>query len=316
MPFNERVKQFGCGVLFAGWFLLWFAAWFGPGQALLGAAEAKAALPGVALLGAARAASPQAAPGEEPFPEDIEEAVWDDRDKEERGCNSSSVSFDGSLTNDNRRTTGLVLSQGGYLPPVQQSLFVGRIENIRCERIHLEGSVWYSLHDVSAFKEKRFQGRAIYEPFSDVSIYGGLAYYDNAAGLFTATSSYLIGGVEYPTFWGVRFSADYLRDIRENGDWLTVMLTKRYRLGATESGAVFSYLHGFGATGTRSLPGDIDTPSMTGIPSVFYRALLEIEDGPVVWYAEASPHVSFVSRATGVPKRHFRIAVGLRMSFP
>ena len=48
------------------------------------------------------------------------------------------------------------------------------------------------------------------------------------------------------------------------------------------------------------------------MPSAFYRAILEIDDGPVTWYFEASPHVSFVSRATGVRKHHVLVTAGLR----
>ena len=93
-------------------------------------------------------------------------------------------------------------------------------------------------------------------------------------------------------------------------------MTKRHRLGSLRHGAIFYYRHGLGATGTRHLPGNTNTESITGVPSVFYRSLLEIDDGPVTWYMEVSPHVSFVSRATGVPKHHLLVAAGMRMDFP
>ena len=233
-----------------------------------------------------------------------------------RACNSPGFTLDGSITNDNRRTTGLVLAQGDYFPPVQQGLGAFRLENVLCEKAHLEASAWYSMHDVSTFEENRFQARGIYEGFPEVRLYGGFAYYDNPKGLFTSRSFYLIAGTEYPSFWGTTVQADYLRDIHESGDWLTVVVSKRHRLGSTQRGAVFSYRHGLGATGTRSLPGDVDTPSMTGVPSVFYRGTVEVDDGPLVWYLAASPHVSFVSPATGVPKRHFLVKAGVRLVMP
>jgi hypothetical protein len=239
-----------------------------------------------------------------------------DEEDTPRGCNTPGFSLHGSLTNDNRRTSGLVLSEGGYAPPVQQGQAALRVENVLCERVHLELSGWYSLHDISIFKENRFHARGIYQGLPGVTLYGGFAYYDNPEGLYTSRSFYTMAGAEYPSFWGTTVQADYLHDIHESGDWLTVMVSKTHRLGATRNGAVFNYRHGLGATGTRSLPGDTDTPSITGIPSVFYRGSVEILDGPLVWYVEASPHVSFVSEATGVPKRHFLVAAGVRLEVP
>jgi hypothetical protein len=230
-----------------------------------------------------------------------------------RGCNTPAFTMQGSLTNDNRRTSGLVLSDGGYFPPVQQGQAALRLENTLCERVHLELSGWYSLHDVSRFEENRFQARGIYQGLPGVTLYGGFAYYDNPEGLYTSRSFYVMAGGEYPSIWGTTVHGDYMHDVHESGDWLTLMVSKTHRLGATEKGAVFNYRHGLGVTGTRSLPGDTDTPSMNGIPSVFYRGGVEILDGPVVWYVEASPHVSFVSPETGVPKRHFLVAAGIRL---
>ena len=109
-----------------------------------------------------------------------------------RACNSPGFTLDGSITNDNRRTTGLVLAQGDYFPPVQQGLGAFRLENVLCEKAHLEASAWYSMHDVSTFEENRFQARGIYEGFPEVRLYGGFAYYDNPKGLFTSRSFYLI----------------------------------------------------------------------------------------------------------------------------
>lgn len=233
-----------------------------------------------------------------------------------RGCNSPGFSMQGSLTNDNRRTSGLVLSDGGYFPPVHQGQAALRLENVLCERVHLELSAWYSLHDVSIFKENRFQARGVYQGLPGVTLYGGFAYYDNPEGLYTSRSLYVMAGGEYPSIWGTTIQGDYLHDVHESGDWLTLMVSKTHRLGATPKGAVFNYRHGLGVTGTRSLPGDTDTPSITGIPSVFYRGGVEILDGPVVWYVEASPHVSFVSPETGVPKRHFLVSAGIRLEVP
>ena len=234
---------------------------------------------------------------------------------EPRACNAPSFSLDASLTNDNRRTTGLVLGEGGF-PPVQQSLISGRLKNVRCESVDLELSAWYSLHDASSFDEMQFRSRAIVEVMPNVHVYGGIAYYDNPDGLFATKSLYLIGGVEYPSVWGTTVKADYLRDVKEHGDWLTAMFLKSHELGSTRNGAVFTYKHGLGATATRNLPANSNTPSMTGVPSAFYRAILEIDDGPVTWYFEASPHVSFVSRATGVRKKHLLVTAGVRIEVP
>ena len=239
-----------------------------------------------------------------------------DEEDAPRGCNTPGFSLHTSLTNANRRTSGLLLSESGYFPPINQSKAALRVENVLCERVQLELSAWSSLHKASVFEENRFQARGIYQGLPDVTLYGGFAYYDNPEGLYTSRSFYLMAGAEYPSFWGTRVQADFLHDVHESGDWLTVMLSKTHRLGATGRGAVFNYRHGLGATGTRSLPGDTDTPSMTGIPSVFYRGGIEILDGPIVWYFEASPHVSFVSPETGVPKRHFLIAAGIRLVMP
>jgi len=233
-----------------------------------------------------------------------------------QACNAPGFTLDGSITNDNRRTTGLVLAQGDYFPPVQQGLGQFRLENVLCAKAHLEVSVQYSLHDISTFEENRFQARGIYEGIPDVRLYGGFSYYDNPAGLYTSRSFYLSAGAEYPTFWGTTVNADFLHDIHESGDWLTVMVSKRHHLHTTDHGAVFSFRHGLAATGTRSLPGDVDTPSMTGIPSVFYRGAIEINDGPLVWYLAASPHVSFMSPETGVPTRHFLLTAGVRLVMP
>ena len=235
---------------------------------------------------------------------------------ENRGCNVPSASIDASLRNDNRRTTGLVLAKGGYFPPVQQSMLTARWNNIQCRKVDGEISAWYSLHDARVFEEKRFQARGMFEPFARVHVYGGISYYDNPKDLFSSRSIFFIGGAEYPTVLGMTFNADYLWDAKEHGEWLTLQVTKRHTLGTIRRGAVFTYKHGLGATGTHSLPGNTNTASITGVPSVFYRAILEIDDGPVTWYMEASPHLSFVSRATGVRKKHVLVAVGLRMDFP
>lgn len=239
-----------------------------------------------------------------------------DEDDGPRACNAPGFTLDGWITNDNRRTSGLVLAEGDYFPPVQQGLGQFRLENVLCEKAHLEVAVRYSLHDISRFEENRFHARGIYEGIPDVKLYGGFAYYDNPAGLYASRSFYLMAGAEYPSFWGTTVNADFLHDIHESGDWLTVMLSKRHHLHTTDHGAVFSYRHGIAATGTRSLPGDVDTPSMTGVPSVFYRGAIEVEDGPLVWYMAASPHVSLMSPATGVPKHHFLLTVGVRLVMP
>lgn len=238
-----------------------------------------------------------------------------DTSPEKTTCNTPSFSLDASLTNDNRRTTGLVLGDGGF-PPVQQSLISGRLKNVRCESVDLELSAWYSLHDASSFSEMRFRSKAIIEVMPKVHVYGGIAYYDNPDGMFATKSLYLIGGVEYPSFWGTVVTADYLRDVQDNGDWLTLMLLKSHEIWSTKEGAIFTYRHGLGATATRKLPANYYTPSMTGIPSAFYRAILEIDDGPVTWYFEASPHVSFVSRSTGIPKSHLLVTAGVRIEVP
>jgi len=230
-----------------------------------------------------------------------------------RGCNTPGFTLQGSLTNDNRRASGLILSDGGYFPPVHQGLAALRLENVLCERVHLELSGWYSLHDVSVFKENRFQARGIYQGLPGVTLYGGFAYYDNPEGLYTSRSFYLMAGGEYPSIWGTTVHGDYLHDVHQSGDLLTLMVSKKHRLATTRNGAVFNFRHGLGVTGTRSLPGDTDTPSITGIPSLFYRAGVEVLDGPAVWYLEASPHVSFVSPETGVPKHHFLITAGIRL---
>ena len=235
---------------------------------------------------------------------------------EKRGCNVPSASIDASLRNDNRRTTGLVLAEGGYFPPVQQSKLTARLNNVQCRKVDGEISAWYSLHDAKVFEEKRFEARGMFEPFARVHIYGGISYYSNPKDLFRSRSIFFLGGAEYPTFRGLTFNADYLWDAKEHGEWLTVQLTKRHKLGTIRRGAAFTYRHGLGATGTHSLPGNKNTPSITGIPSVFYRAILEIDDGPVTWYMEASPHVSFVRRATGVRKKHVMLAIGMMLDFP
>jgi len=209
-----------------------------------------------------------------------------------------------------------VFGEGGYTPPVQQSRLSARLNNIQCRKVDGEISAWYSLHDARVFEEKRFQARGMFEPFAHVHVYGGISYYDNPEDTFSSRSIFFIGGAEYPTVLGLTFNADYLWDAKEHGEWLTLQVTKRHKLGTIRRGAVFTYRHGLGATGTHSLPGNTNTPSITGVPSVFYRAILEIDDGPVTWYMEASPHVSFVSRATGVRKKHVLLAIGLRMDFP
>ena len=240
----------------------------------------------------------------------------EDGSSDNRSCNVPSASLDASLANDNRRTTGLVFANGGYAPPVQQSMFTARLSNVQCRKVDGEISAWYSLHDAKVFEEKRFQARGMFEPFARVHVYGGISYYDNPEEFFRTRSLFFIGGAEYPTVLGMTFNADYLWDVKDHGEWLTLQVTKRHRLGAMRRGAVFTYRHGLGATGTHSLPANKATDSMTGVPSVFYRAILEIDDGPVTWYMEASPHVSFVSRATGVRKKHVMVAVGMKVDFP
>ena len=136
------------------------------------------------------AASPSTVRGGEPLPlrspvsatagypqlPDAPEAGFPgDEPPEPKACNAPSFSLDASLLNDNRRTTGLVLSEGGF-PPVQQSLVSGRLKNVRCERVDLELSAWYSLHDASSFDEMRFRSRAIVEVIPNVHVYGGIAY--------------------------------------------------------------------------------------------------------------------------------------------
>ena len=235
---------------------------------------------------------------------------------ERGGCNVPGFSLNAGLANDNRRTTGLVLAEGGFGPPVQRSLLAARLHNIQCRKVDGEIAVSYSLHDARLFEEKVFMARGMFEPLARVRVYGGIAYVDNPEGLFRPHSAYLMGGIEYPTVWGATLEADFIRDVKQHGDWATLQLTKRHRLGASRHGAAFYYRHGLGATGTRHLPGNSGTESITGVPSVFYRSLLEIADGPVTWYFEVSPHVSFVSRATGVRKHHLLVAAGMRMDFP
>ena len=232
------------------------------------------------------------------------------------GCNVPGFSVNAALANDNRRTTGLVLAEGGYGPPVQRSLLAARLHNVQCRKVDAELATSYSLHDARIFEEKVFMARAMFEPLARVRVYGGIAYVDNPDGLFRSHSAYLMGGIEYQSLWGATFEADLIRDVKQHGDWVTLQLTKRHRLGSLRRGAAFFYRHGPGATGTRHLPGNSGTESITGIPSVFYRSLLEIDDGPLTWYVEVSPHVSFVSRATGVRKRHLLVAAGMRMDFP
>ena len=261
------------------------------------------------------------------FPAADPEARFPDRPKSEfpgvahegpkqGGCNVPGVAVNAALANDNRRTTGLVLAEGGYGPPVQRSLLTARLHNVQCRKVDAELATSYSLHDARVFEEKVFMARAMFEPLARVRVHGGIAYVTNPEGLFRSRSVYLMGGIEYPTLWGATFEADFIRDVKQHGDWGTLQVTKRHRLGSLRRGAAFYYRHGFGATGTRHLPGNTNTESITGVPSVFYRSLLEIDDGPVTWYMEVSPHVSFVSRATGVRKHHLLVAAGMRMDFP
>jgi len=233
----------------------------------------------------------------------------------ETGCYSPYLRTDLSLLNVNRRTTGLVSGEGSFNAPVQQTEVAFGLERFRCDPITIEASAWYSLHDSSRFEEKRFVGRAVLDLLPRVRVYGGIAYYDNPPGLFSSRSVFLFAGGEYPTLWGVIFSGEYKRDHFEHGDWLTLQFRKSHRLG-TWRGAVFRFDHALGATATRDLPTNTTTPGLTGIPSAYYRGMLEIDDGPVTWYFEASPHVSFVSRATGVRKHQMLFAIGLRTTFP
>ncbi len=261
------------------------------------------------------------------FPSAAPEARFPDRPKSEfpgvenggpaqGGCNVPGIAVNAELANDNRRTTGLVLAEGGYGPPVQRSLLAARLHNVQCRKVDAELATSYSLHDARVFEEKVFMGRAMFEPLARVRGYGGIAYVTNPEGLFRSRSVYLMGGIEYPILWGATFEADFIRDVKQHGDWGTLQVTKRHRLGSSRRGATFYYRHGLGATGTRHVPGNTTTESITGVPSVFYRSLLEIDDGPVTWYMEVSPHVSFVSRATGVRKHHLLVAAGMRMDFP
>ena len=236
--------------------------------------------------------------------------------REQGGCNVPGVGVNAELANDNRRTTGLVLAQGGFGPPVQRSLLTARLSNVQCRKVDAELATSYSLHDTRIFEEKVFMARAMFEPLAHVKVYGGIAYATNPKDLFRSRSAYLMGGIEYPSLWGTSLQADFIRDVKQHGDWVTLQLTKRHRLGSLRRGAEFYYRHGLGATGTRHLPGNLNTESITGVPSVFYRSLLEIDDGPVTWYVEVSPHVSFVSRATGVRKHHLLVAAGMRLDFP
>lgn len=237
-------------------------------------------------------------------------------DTKEGGCNVPGLSANAALANDNRRTTGLVLAEGGFTPPVQRSLLTIRLNNVQCRKVDAELAMSYSLHDAHIFEEKMFIARAMFEPLARVRVYGGIAYVDNPEGLFRSHSAYLVGGIEYPSIWGTNFTGHYMRDVKQNGDWVNLQLTKRHRLGSLSRGTVFYFRHGLGATGTRHLPGNANTENITGIPSIFYRSLVEIDDGPVTWYFEASPHVSFVSRATGVRKHHMLVSAGVRMDFP
>ena len=239
-----------------------------------------------------------------------------DEGPEYRACNEPSFSVDAALTNDNRRTTGLVLGEGGYTPPVQQTGLSGTLGNVWCQNADIEFSGWYSADDFSDLRETRVTGRVIVEVMPRVRVYGGIASWDNPEGLYRPNSLFAMLGSEYPSLWGTTFNADYKRDLRENGDWLTMMFSKSHEIGRTDAGAIFSYKQGLGATITRQLPGNIHTPEINGVPSAFYRAALEIDDGPVTWYVEASPHVSFVSRATGVRKHHVLVTAGLRFTLP
>lgn len=233
----------------------------------------------------------------------------------ETDCYSPYLRTDLALLNVNRRTTGLVNGEGSFNAPVQQTEMAFGLERFRCDPVTFEAGAWYSLHNGGRFEEKRFYGRAVVEIVPKVRVYGGIAYYDNPPGLFASRAVYLFTGGEYPTFWGLLFSGEYKRDYFEHGDWLTLQLRKSHQLGSWQ-GAVFRYDHAIGATGTRDLPANSTTPGVTGIPSIFYRAMFEIDDGPVTWYFEASPHISYVSRTTGVRKHQMLFAFGLRTTFP
>ncbi len=235
-----------------------------------------------------------------------------EQEPEYKRCNQPFVAVDASLSNDDRRTTGFVLPKSGRFPPVQQTRLSGGVANALCQDTDIEFAGWYSASELSELQETRVSGRVIVEVMPRVRVYGGFTSYDHPEGFYRPNSLYLMAGSEYPSLWGTTFSADYLRDLRENGDWLTMMFLKSHELGRTREGAIFTYKQGLGTTLTRQLPGDADTPEINGVPSAFYRAILEIEDGPVTWYFEASPHVSFVSRATGVRKHHVLVTAGLR----
>lgn len=230
-------------------------------------------------------------------------------------CYSPYLRTDLALLNVNRRTTGLVNGEGSFNAPVQQTEMAFGLERFRCDPVTFEAGAWYSLHNGGRFEEKRFYGRAVVEVVPKVRVYGGVAYYDNPPGLFASRSVFLFTGGEYPTIWGVIFSGEYKRDYYEHGDWWTLQFRKSHRLGVWR-GAVFRYDHALGATATRDLPTNTTTPGVTGIPSIYYRSMFEIDDGPVTWYVEASPHVSYVSRATGVRKHQMLFAVGVRTTLP
>ena len=185
---------------------------------------------------------------------------------------------------------------------MQRSLLAARLHNVQCRKVDAELATSYSLHDARVFEEKVFMGRAMFEPLARVRVHGGIAYVTNPEGLFRSRSVYLMGGIEYPILWGATFEADFIRDVKQHGDWGTLQVTKRHRLGSLRHGAIFYYRHGLGATGTRHLPGNTNTESITGVPSVFYRSLLEIDDGPVTWYMEVSPHVQLCEPGHGSAK--------------
>ena len=226
-------------------------------------------------------------------------------------CNQPFVAVDAAVASDDRRTNGMVLSERGF-PPTQQTRLSGGVANAFCQDTDVEISGWYSAGELSYLHETRVSGRVIVEVMPRLRVYGGLASWDNPEGFYRPNSLFGMLGTEYPSIWGTTVSADYLRDLRENGDWLTVTIFKNHEIGRTRHGAIFTYKHGLGVTVTRQLPGNLETPEITGVPSAFYRAILEIDDGPVTWYLEASPHVSFVSRQTGVRKHHMLVTAGLR----
>jgi hypothetical protein len=230
---------------------------------------------------------------------------------EYKRCNQPFVAVDAALATDDRRTNGMVLSENGF-PPTQQTRLSGGVANAFCQDTDVEISGWYSAGELSYLHETRVSGRVIVEVMPRVRVYGGFASWDNPEGFYRSNSLFGMLGAEYPSLWGTMFHADYLRDLRENGDWLTMTFLKSHEIGRTRAGAIFTYKQGLGATVTRNLPGNLQTPEITGVPSVFYRAILEIDDGPVTWYVEASPHVSFVSRQTGVSKHHMLVMAGLR----